>query len=561
MHELNAPVPDPGGRERHPRHGDGLVGRTFNGRFRIESRLARGGMGKVYRAVQVPLGRTVALKVLNATLTEKDRDAFHRRFFLEAATAARLSHPHTVTIFDYGCSDDGIYYIAMEYLEGLSLRQALQREGPLAPHRAIAIAIQMARALREAHALGFMHRDLKPANVMLLRDDDGRDFVKVLDFGLAKSLHAGDDLTRTGQFLGSPGYMSPEQIRGHALDGRCDIYALGALLFEMLTGRTPFPRPGPMETLMAHVHEPVPTFAEARPGLQLPATLEAAVQACLCKAPADRPADMSTVMARLREAAGELTPAPVGRGGRRLNEYEASGWAVISPTGALKQAALTASAQGPAAEPGQVGTAVGAHADSWATTVLGTLALDSVDAPTLAWQGVVPNTDSPSSEAATRLLPLQDLPPALYAYAPRPAKPGYAPATGPSEQVPPRPSARLRLATVILAMALGRGPQPTLPPAPCLLHIDSRPVGAQVSLHGTVLCASTPCTVRYQPEVGEASLCLHFEHAGYESHVVSRRLTPWKQVFRASLAMLPDARPEGTTTAEAVLGKKDTQNP
>ncbi|RYF04163.1 MAG: serine/threonine protein kinase, partial [Deltaproteobacteria bacterium] len=251
------PAPLSGGADR-------LAGRIFNNRFRIHSLLARGGMGKVYRAVQVPLGRVVALKVLHPSLIGKANDDFHRRFFLEASIAAQLSHPHTVTVYDFGQSDDGIYYLAMEFLQGICLRQALRQAAPFAPRRALHIALQIASALREAHGLGAIHRDLKPANIYLL-DGGGRvDFVKVLDFGLVKSVAANDEdsrITQPGKFLGSPGYMAPEQIRGKPLDCRCDIYALGVLLYEMLSGRPPFVRSSPLETMRAHVHDPVAPMA------------------------------------------------------------------------------------------------------------------------------------------------------------------------------------------------------------------------------------------------------------------------------------------------------------
>ena len=246
-----------------PSHGapvdDPLIGRLINGRFRIRNAIARGGMGKVYRAEQEPLGREIALKVLHPNYQGDSDPEFHKRFYLEASTQSKLTHPNTVTIFDYGKTEDEIYFIAMELLEGRTMHRALRDDGPFPPERALHICRQVCRSLREAHSLGVIHRDLKPANVFLVRHGEEQDFVKVLDFGLVKDLgDKGEDLTQTGLFMGSPKYMSPEQIKGDAVDHRCDVYALGVMLYEMLAGKVPFNHPNSVNILMAHVHEAVP---------------------------------------------------------------------------------------------------------------------------------------------------------------------------------------------------------------------------------------------------------------------------------------------------------------
>src|ERR1700712_4339923 len=238
---------------------DPLIGRVINERYRVVATIARGGMGKVYRAEQQPLGRLVALKVLSPNYTGDNDPEFHKRFFLEASIASKLSHPNTVTIFDYGKTDDDIYYIAMELLEGRTLHRVLRDDAPLSAERTMHIARQICRSLREAHNIGVIHRDLKPANVFLLNHGDEVDVVKVLDFGLVKNLlDKGEELTQTGLFMGSPKYMSPEQIRGDACDGRVDIYALGVMMYEMLTGKVPFDRQNSVNILMAHTHEDIP---------------------------------------------------------------------------------------------------------------------------------------------------------------------------------------------------------------------------------------------------------------------------------------------------------------
>src|SRR5437868_11972496 len=182
---------------------DPLLGRVLNDRYKIVEQIGQGGMGRVYRALQAPLDRVVALKVLGA---DHDRDPnFYKRFFLEASVTAKLTHPNTITLYDYGRTDDGIFFIAMEFLNGRTLSQVMQSDGPLAQERVIHIAQQICRSLREAHSLGIIHRDLKPANVMLLLERDDQDFVKVLDFGLVQ-FFAGEtdeaDITNVGTFMG-----------------------------------------------------------------------------------------------------------------------------------------------------------------------------------------------------------------------------------------------------------------------------------------------------------------------------------------------------------------------
>ncbi len=282
---------------------DELIGRVINDRFRILGVIARGGMGRVYRAEQVPLGRLVAVKTLDPRHGSGDQDpSFQQRFFLEASVASKLQHPNTVTVFDYGRTSDGVYFIAMELVEGRSLFNLIRAEAPLPPERVVHIALQIARSLREAHRLDVIHRDLKPGNVLLTRHGDEEDFVKVLDFGLVKHVEseAEQELTQAGLFMGSPKYMSPEQIRGERVDPRCDIYALGVVMYEMLTGRAPFERENTVKLLMAHMHEVVPPLDQ--PGV--PPLLEDLVRRSLAKAPEDRPASMDEMIVLLKQAAG-----------------------------------------------------------------------------------------------------------------------------------------------------------------------------------------------------------------------------------------------------------------
>ncbi|QSQ16536.1 TonB family protein [Myxococcus landrumensis] len=285
---------------------DPLIGRTLNGRFSILEPLGVGGMGKVYRALQAPLERVVALKVLNPSFPSSRDPGFQKRFLREASLTSKLRHPNTVTVIDYGQTDDGIFYIAMEYLEGRTLAQVLGQVGPLQWSRAIAVAQQICRSLREAHSLGIVHRDLKPANIMLLNEQD-QDLVKVLDFGLVKSVAApqegqiSPEITQNGTFLGSPQYMAPEQAR-NATDARSDVYSLGIVLFQMLMGRPPFIARDHIELIFAHYKEAPPTFQQLRPDIAVPPEIEAVVRRCLEKDPARRFQTMDEMLEGLREA-------------------------------------------------------------------------------------------------------------------------------------------------------------------------------------------------------------------------------------------------------------------
>jgi len=285
---------------------DPLLGRTINDRFLVTGLLARGGMGKVYRAEQAPLGRPCALKVLNPNYAGEADPEFHRRFFLEASIASKLAHPNTVTIFDYGRTDDDVYYMAMELLEGQTLHRAIREAGSLGEERALHVAKQVCRSLREAHQIGVIHRDLKPANIFLVEHGDEKDYVKVLDFGLVKNLNEkpDDQLTQTGLFMGSPKYMAPEQIQGNPVDARTDIYSLGIILYEMLTGKVPFDRTTSVSILMAHVNEPPPPMRQMKPDLVVSPAVEHMVMRAIAKDPSHRFSSMDELIAAIKIAQG-----------------------------------------------------------------------------------------------------------------------------------------------------------------------------------------------------------------------------------------------------------------
>lgn len=298
--------------------------RTLNERYRLEALIAKGGMGRVYRATQLPLERSVAVKVL--VPPPNVHGDFRQRFLLEASICAKLAHPNIVVVHDYGESETGDLFMAMELLDGEPLKELIAREGPLPPERAARVAMQVARALRAAHREGVAHRDLKPGNVFVLReslDEDAEpDAVKVLDFGLVKVFEEDradveEDLTDSEMVLGSPRYMSPEQILCEPVDARADIYSFGACLFAMLTGRPPFLGRSPMEVLTQHLRRPTPRLAEVfdelseRPAWEPPAALDAIVQRCMQKHAEDRYATIDEVIGALKEAG----PADANRTG------------------------------------------------------------------------------------------------------------------------------------------------------------------------------------------------------------------------------------------------------
>lgn len=316
---------------------DPLIGTVVAGRFRIEARIASGGMGTVYRAEQLGLDRKVAIKLLHADALEGTEDSqadddlavLEKRFSREAAILAKLSHPNVVTVFDYGRIDEPDayarpkFYMVMELLGGETLQDRLQKRRSLTVEETLHLGRQIARGLREAHALGVVHRDLKPANVMIVRDRDGEEIAKLLDFGIGKvvdreTLQSTADpdaeLTQEGRFVGSPMYMSPEQIAHGHVDTRTDVYTLGVVLYRCLAGVHPFHRHNTTLVMLAHLHDkPVP-LREQVP--EVPAWLGDLVDRCMQKDPAQRPATMDEVYRALAEhspsSSSRARPASLG---------------------------------------------------------------------------------------------------------------------------------------------------------------------------------------------------------------------------------------------------------
>jgi len=263
---------------------EGLLGRTIDQRYRVEALLGEGGMGLVYRVTHTRLNKPLAIKVLRRENT-KDPEVL-ARFRREAESASGIGNQHIVDINDFGELEDGSTYFVMECLEGLDLIDAIDVAQRMPEERAVHIAVQLCRALGAAHDAGIVHRDLKPENVFLIRRNDTEDFVKVLDFGIAKVANGPKRLTRDGEVLGTPHYMSPEQCEGDGVDHRTDIYALGVLLYEMVTGHVPHDADTMMGILTKQMYEePIPPKVRVP---QVSEQLEQLIMRCLEKKPEQR---------------------------------------------------------------------------------------------------------------------------------------------------------------------------------------------------------------------------------------------------------------------------------
>ncbi len=501
---------------------DPLIGKTVSGRFRIVSVIARGGMGKVYKAEQAPLGRVCALKVLMPKY-EGDKDPeFHKRFFLEAATAAKLSHPNTVTIFDYGI-DEEIYYIAMEFIEGRTLFRVLRDEGPFPESRTAHITRQICRALREAHGLGVIHRDLKPGNVLLSSHGDEKDYVKVLDFGLVKDVTGEkEDLTQQGLFMGSPKYMAPEQILGGEVSARTDIYALGVMMYEMLCGRVPFDRGAGVGTLMAHVHNEPPPLQSHVPDLLVSPAMESIVFRCLEKDPARRFASMNDLLIALKSISGDDS----------LVDHHDSGVNSLlnhSPRSAVRVTGLPS------------------HPDT-ASFPRGSMRRDSTGPQTMAPQTVRSGSVYPSGPPSAA--------PSHSDISPGPAPfpdPSLIEAQPPKKRVLPWVIAGAAVAIAGVAVVMSRGPSPATgeapagtttsqaaptttaapamttaaaPPVPTApaerkVRVESSPPGAAVLENGKAVCNATPCELSWKGDEAKADHKLTVSKSGFKSSVVT----------------------------------------
>jgi len=442
---------------------DPLLGQTINDRYTIVSLIARGGMGKVYKAEQSALGRVCALKVLSPNYEGNRDPEFNKRFSLEASTAARLSHPNTVTIFDYGKDEArDVYYIAMEYLDGRTLHRAIHEEGSIPEARANFIAQQICRSAHEAHELGVVHRDLKPGNVLLCERGDETDFVKVLDFGLVKDVTGkGQDLTQTGVFMGSPKYMAPEQVTSGEISARTDVYAIGVILYEMLCGKPPFEKRQSMSTLIAHVNDPPPPLAARNPGAVISPAIEAVVMCCLEKSPDKRYASMRDLIKALKLAGGGDVTDTFESLPRAKVDFEVAsqraGVASASPSTRAPPSVTTVSPGGDSLAPPQAAptfTGVGSAPPASGYRVYAV----ALAAALLGGGGAALVLSRRAPDAASQ---------------PRLVESVYVPVAVPAAALAvtaSNPAAGLRL-----------------------VRIETEPPGARISDRGTEVCLSTPC--------------------------------------------------------------------
>ena len=304
-----------------PGPGHSLLGQVVGDRYQVDSRLGEGGMGEVYLATHVLMGRQCALKVMSPSLS-KDPDAV-TRFNREATNASKISHPNVCAVYDFGLTSDGLVYLAMEYVEGRTLTAVAEEGGPMPVASATDLVAQCAAGLEAAHELGIVHRDLKPDNIMVI-SRAGKDTVKLVDFGIAKAMEPdpAQRVTKTGFVVGTPDYMSPEQLSGDVLDGRSDQYALALVLYRLLTGRLPFEGSSIQETLVKRLTDPPRSLLISRPDGKFPDGLQAVMDRALARYPAERYPTMTAFVQALRGvvptagvATRRLNAAPVRSGG------------------------------------------------------------------------------------------------------------------------------------------------------------------------------------------------------------------------------------------------------
>jgi serine/threonine protein kinase len=293
---------------------DPLLGETLAEKYLVEQLIKRGGMGSVYRGKHVMMDKTVAIKVLRPSLAGDD--VVVARFSREAKAASRISHPHAVSVTDFGEAESGVVFLVMEYLDGRTLKDLIRSEGPMTLERTVEIIRQVSGALDAAHQQGVIHRDLKSDNIMLSQTNGG-DWAKVLDFGIAKIQQPegarDNDITAANLVIGTPQYMSPEQCsQAGPIDARSDVYSLGVIVFEMLAGRVPFTGDSLTVIMMQQVRDEPPSVLEARP--DLPASIDNLIKKALAKQPADRfqtAGELSEALTQAADEAGEAASATV----------------------------------------------------------------------------------------------------------------------------------------------------------------------------------------------------------------------------------------------------------
>jgi serine/threonine-protein kinase len=441
---------------------DPRVGKVLDSKYRLDSRLSSGGMGTVYKATHLMLVKIVAVKLINPELvTSPD---IVRRFQREARAASNLNHPNIAAAYDLGQTDDGTLYIAMEFVNGPSLKEVIRKGGPLESGRIVTILRQVASALSLAHRHNIIHRDLKPHNIMLTKDDSGHEMAKLLDFGIAKTFDeaATQQLTATGFAIGTPQYMAPEQAAGKPVDGRSDLYSLGVVMYEMLVGEVPFNDTSTPAVLVKHMTEVPPQPSRRRPDLNISPGLEAVALKCLEKDPAMRFQTADEFSLALTQAGEATTASPAAA------SVASAAPTIVMPAPATSAATATTAVGQPAAQP-----SAGSVSQTATTNITGAAAqatkthLDA--APPAAAAAVTPAPAAASARSRTPSggsdLPTADLPAARATATPAASTPAAAtPApAAPAAASTPTPAATAPTATRIPAVQPAAASAP--PPA------------------------------------------------------------------------------------------------
>lgn len=384
---------------------DPMVGTLFCDRFQITEVLGGGGMGMVYRATHLMMQRSVAIKILHTKMIG-NADAL-KRFKVEAHAASNFSHPNILNVHDFGVSNQGQPYMVMDFLEGINLTTLLDAEKQIPVSRAINMFLQMSSALAHAHSKDIIHRDVKPSNIMLVEFEGRREFVKLVDFGIAKVLNPStpeaENLTRTGEVFGSPLYMSPEQCQGKKLDARADIYSLGAVMYRVVSGKPIFESTDPLETMFRQVSEMPAGFAKVCPELQIPPRLEAVIFKCLAKDREHRYQSMNELKDELELTAAEIkaqsrTTAPLNtvsleaekvasqdlNGGDWLSDLSENTGALPVDRTAITDNLTNPHAGAPAAKPAAVAAQNTVAGSPFADIVSSTAAAQPANSPSVA---------------------------------------------------------------------------------------------------------------------------------------------------------------------------------
>ncbi len=461
-------------------HGhDPLLGSMVGGRYRVQELLGEGGMGQVYLAVHEAIEKRIALKILRPEYSRKADIV--TRFQQEAISASRIKHPNVLDVFDFGQTATGCFFLAMEFLEGHDLADELDRTGRLEPGRALSLALQICKALAAAHGAGVVHRDLKPENVFLQTTPDGDEVIKIVDFGIAQ-LRTNEEvaaspvkrrrLTRTGMIFGTPEYMAPEQAAGKKADLRVDVYALGVMLYEMVTGTVPFTGDTFMAVLSSHLHDPVPPPRQVCPDLLLSPELEALILRALAKHPEDRFASMPDLAAAIRatpecrEVRTSVVPTQLAPHGAPLRVGPGALDAAVARTLAPDELV-----QGVSPNRLDSGGPVDIPTQSLWPWILGLGAVLTLGGGALALAFGFAPLSSLTASAPQSPTPA---PPPPSTVAPKPS-------TVAPQETPPPPSA----STTTVAPTTG-----------VRLQVETIPPGAEVFLDDAQVCDRSPCEVR-----------------------------------------------------------------